>query len=65
MPWLPWIWFGVGLGIVGLAVLGVLSLRVYAAVRELGNEVERSQQQLEPKLTAFEDATRRVNKVAR
>lgn len=54
MPWLPWIVLCVALGVVGLGVLGMLSLRVFAAVRALGNEVERSQQQLEPRLEEFE-----------
>lgn len=57
MPWLPWILLFAGLGVAGLAVLAVLAMRVFAAVRELGNEVERSQQQLEPKLAALEHAS--------
>lgn len=65
MLWLPWILLCIALGVIGLAVLSVLSLRVFAAVRELGNEVERSRQELEPKLVAFEQASERVNKVVR
>lgn len=65
MPLLPWILLGAVLGVTGLAVLAALAMRVFAAVRELGNEVERSQQQLESKLAEAEAASERVNNAAR
>lgn len=65
MPWLPWILLCVALGVAGLVVLGVLALRVFAAVRQLGYEVERSQQRLESKLAEVEAASERVNNAAR
>lgn len=56
MPWLPWIVVCVVLGVGGLAVLATLAVRVFTAVRELGSEVERSQQRLESKFAELERA---------
>lgn len=57
MSWTPFILVYVVLGVGGLAVLAVMALRVLGAVRALGREVARSQQQLEPKLAAMEQAS--------
>lgn len=62
MPWLSWILLCVALAVVGLAVLGVLAFRVFAAVRELGREVERTRQRLEPKLVALDEAAARLER---
>lgn len=65
VAWLPWILLEVGLGVVGLTVLGALAVRVLTAVRALGKEVERTKQELEPKLAEFERVSERVNGSAR
>lgn len=59
VPWLPWILVCVALAVIGIAVLGALATRVLVAVRELGRELERSQERLEPKLAAFEEMSQR------
>lgn len=56
---MPWILLSVALGAVGVAVLAALAVRVLVAVRELGRELQRSQERLEPKLAAFENAAER------
>lgn len=65
MPWLPWILLCTVLAVTGVAVLAALAMRVFAAVRELGKEVERSQQRLESKLAEAEAASERVNNAPR
>lgn len=59
MPWLPWILLSVAVGVAGVAVLGLLTFRVVVTARELGRELERSQERLEPKFAAFEAASER------
>jgi uncharacterized membrane-anchored protein YhcB (DUF1043 family) len=43
-----WIYAAVGLGVAGLAVLGVLTARVLVAARGLGREIDRARKRIEP-----------------
>ncbi|MQA86558.1 MAG: hypothetical protein GEV03_18485 [Streptosporangiales bacterium] len=57
---MPWVLAYVILAVAGLAVLAVCGLRVFRAVRELGREVRRTEERLEPSLLALEQATDHV-----
>lgn len=56
---MPWIALYVFVGVGGLAVLAWCAARVGAAVRDLGREVRRAEEAIEPKLAALRDATNR------
>lgn len=46
MAGMTWIFAAVGLAVAGLAVLAVLTARVFAAARDLGQEVDRTRKRL-------------------
>lgn len=58
---MPWIALCAALAAMGLAVLSILTARVFVRVRGLGQEVERSRRRLEPQLAALEEASARMN----
>ncbi|GIH29112.1 hypothetical protein Aph01nite_74220 [Acrocarpospora phusangensis] len=45
---MSWIYAAAGLGVAGLAVLGVLAARVLTAARGLGRELDRARRRIEP-----------------
>ncbi|WP_214109196.1 hypothetical protein [Acrocarpospora catenulata] len=55
---MAWIYLAVGLGVAGLAVLGVLTARVLSAVRGLDRELDLARRRLEPRLRAGISAVR-------
>ncbi|MBO3752336.1 hypothetical protein J5X84_40285 [Streptosporangiaceae bacterium NEAU-GS5] len=58
---MTWVFVSVGSGVAGLAILAALAVRVFAAARALGREVERARVLLEPRharLRAKIDAVR-------
>ncbi|GAB1823345.1 hypothetical protein [Herbidospora sp. RD11066] len=42
------IWLFAALGVVGLAIVGFLAVRVFRAARGLGAEIERAKTQMRP-----------------
>ncbi|WP_433238223.1 hypothetical protein ACQPYK_30400 [Streptosporangium sp. CA-135522] len=45
---MSWIFAAVALAFTGVVVLGFLGVRVLLAIRELGREVDRTRERLEP-----------------
>jgi hypothetical protein len=52
----------VGLAFAGLVVIGACAVQVFAAVRGLGRELQRTRRRLEPKRSALSMATRRLER---
>jgi hypothetical protein len=50
---MTWIFVAVGLAVAGLVVLGVLTARVFIAMRALSREIGRVGRRLEPALAEF------------
>ncbi|MFD3516501.1 hypothetical protein [Streptomyces sp. NPDC058657] len=57
-----WPMLAIALGFLGLAVLGVLAIRVFAEVRRLGRQVENSSQRIN---RAAQDLERSAESLAR
>jgi hypothetical protein len=52
----------VGLAFAGLVVIGVCAVKVFAAVRGLGRELQHTRERLEPKRSALRTAAQRLER---
>jgi hypothetical protein len=50
----------IGLTFAGLVVIGACAGKVFVAVRDLGRELQRTKERLEPKRSALQAAARRL-----
>jgi AmiR/NasT family two-component response regulator len=48
----------IGLSFAGLVVIGVCAVKVFAAVRDLGRELQHTRERLEPKRSTLRTAAR-------
>jgi hypothetical protein len=62
LGFVPWVMLFIGLAFAGLAVLGVCAVKVFLAVRELGRELQRTRERLEPKRSALLRAAERLDR---
>lgn len=51
-----------GLAFAGLLILAVCAVKVFAAVRGLGREIERTTERLEPAHSALDEQVRRLDR---
>jgi hypothetical protein len=51
-----------GLAFAGLLILAVCAIKVFAAVRTLGREIERTRERLEPEHSALDEQVRRLDR---
>jgi hypothetical protein len=59
-----WVMLFVGLAFAGLVVIGACSVRLFAAVRDLGRELQQARRRLEPKRSALLAAAERLERAS-